>query len=117
MTGRGKGTLIVINVSRLGLRAALIRLTTKFDMETNVNNTTEPKHTAQLPVARSVCPKCKGQGWYFVNEWIGTLQGRKDCKCKGRLTHNVRVLGEEADLKAESFSLAQMPNRKHRCSI
>ena len=25
------------------------------------------------------------------------------------MAHNVRVLGEEADLKAESFSLAQMP--------
>lgn len=37
------------------------------------------------PVMRSVCPKCEGKGWYFVNEWIGTLQGRKDCSCKGKL--------------------------------
>jgi hypothetical protein len=29
-----------------------------------------------------ICPKCKGKGWYFVDEWIGSLQGRKDCKCK-----------------------------------
>ena len=28
------------------------------------------------------CPVCDGKGWYFVNEWIGSLQGRKDCKCK-----------------------------------
>jgi len=44
-----------------------------------------PQHDAKLPVIRSVCPKCKGKGWYFVNEWIGTLQGRKDCSCKGKL--------------------------------
>lgn len=29
----------------------------------------------------SICPKCQGKGWYFVNEWIETLQGRKDCIC------------------------------------
>lgn len=29
------------------------------------------------------CPKCDGKGWYFVDEWVGTLQGRKDCtNCK-----------------------------------
>ncbi len=28
-----------------------------------------------------VCVKCGGKGWYYVNEWIGTLQGRKDCNC------------------------------------
>ena len=27
------------------------------------------------------CPMCGGNGWYFVNEWIGSLQGRKDCNC------------------------------------
>lgn len=37
------------------------------------------------PVIKSVCPKCDGKGWYFVNEWIGSLQGRKDCKCKGQI--------------------------------
>lgn len=34
---------------------------------------------------RSVCQKCEGKGWYFVNEWIGTIQGRKDCICNGKL--------------------------------
>jgi len=29
-------------------------LTTKFDMETNVNNTTEPQHDAKLPVSGSL---------------------------------------------------------------
>lgn len=29
-----------------------------------------------------ICLKCNGKGWYFVNEWIGDLQGRKDCNCK-----------------------------------
>lgn len=28
-----------------------------------------------------ICPKCEGKGWYFVDEWIGTLQGRRDCSC------------------------------------
>ena len=36
-------------------------------------------------VMRTVCPQCEGKGWYYVNEWIGTLQGRKDCSCKGKL--------------------------------
>lgn len=31
---------------------------------------------------RSVCPKCEGKGWYHVDEWVGSLQGRKDCDCK-----------------------------------
>lgn len=28
------------------------------------------------------CEKCGGIGWYYVDEWIGNIQGRKDCKCK-----------------------------------
>lgn len=39
---------------------------------------------AQAHVIKSVCPKCDGKGWYFVNEWIGSLQGRKDCSCGGQ---------------------------------
>lgn len=35
-------------------------------------------------VIKSVCPVCDGKGYYFVNEWMGSLQGRKDCKCKGQ---------------------------------
>lgn len=35
-------------------------------------------------VMESVCPVCDGKGWYFVDEWIGGLQGRKDCRCKGQ---------------------------------
>jgi hypothetical protein len=27
------------------------------------------------------CSKCAGKGWYFVDEWIGPLQGRRDCAC------------------------------------
>ena len=27
------------------------------------------------------CPQCKGVGYYFVQEWIGSLQGRRDCRC------------------------------------
>lgn len=54
-------------------------------MEKKLDKTTAPQHDAKLPVMRSVCPKCKGKGWYFVNECIGTLQGRKDCSCKGKL--------------------------------
>jgi hypothetical protein len=49
------------------------------------DNTTKPQHEVKLPVSKSVCPKCEGKGWYFVNEWIGKLQGRKDCYCKGKL--------------------------------
>lgn len=52
---------------------------------TNVQDMQETLAIAKLPVMRSVCPKCEGKGWYFVDEWIGTLQGRKDCKCKGKL--------------------------------
>jgi len=33
-------------------------------------------------VMESGCPVCDGKGWYFVDEWICGLQGRKDCKCK-----------------------------------
>jgi len=54
-------------------------------MEKKLDKTTKPQYDAKLPVMRSVCPKCEGKGWYFVNEWIGTLQGRKDCNCKGKL--------------------------------
>ncbi|SFC80331.1 hypothetical protein SAMN05421780_11029 [Flexibacter flexilis DSM 6793] len=32
------------------------------------------------------CPKCNGKGWFFVNEYIGSLQGRQDCNCKKRYT-------------------------------
>ncbi len=32
----------------------------------------------------SVCTLCDNKGFYFVNEWIGSHQGRKDCKCKGQ---------------------------------
>ena len=24
------------------------------------------------------CNKCNDKGWYFVDEWFGNLQGRKD---------------------------------------
>ena len=30
----------------------------------------------------TVCPKCQGKGYYIVNEFIGNLQGRRDCNCK-----------------------------------
>ena len=30
-----------------------------------------------------VCPKCNDKGWYYVAEFIGKLQGMKDCSCKG----------------------------------
>jgi hypothetical protein len=36
---------------------------------------------AKQPTPKPTCVKCKGKGWYFVNEWIGHLQGRKDCQC------------------------------------
>ena len=36
------------------------------------------------PVMRSVCQKCERKGCYCVDEWVGPLQGRKDCKCKGK---------------------------------
>jgi hypothetical protein len=29
----------------------------------------------------TVCPKCQNKGWYYVNEFIGNLQGRRDCNC------------------------------------
>lgn len=32
----------------------------------------------------SKCNKCNDKGWYFVDEWFGNLQGRKDCSCKIR---------------------------------
>lgn len=49
-----------------------------------MSKTGKPVHEApQEPFMRSVCPKCEGKGWYFVNERIGNLQGRKDCRCKG----------------------------------
>ncbi len=35
-----------------------------------------------INLLKSFCNKCNGNGWYFVDEWIGTLQGRKDCDCK-----------------------------------
>lgn len=31
---------------------------------------------------KTVCKRCNGAGFYFVNEWIGNLQGRRDCNCK-----------------------------------
>ena len=34
-----------------------------------------------MSVARENCKACKGKGWYHVDEWIGPLQGRKDCTC------------------------------------
>jgi hypothetical protein len=34
-----------------------------------------------LTPSTSICPKCQGRGWYFVQEFFGTLQGRKDCHC------------------------------------
>ena len=33
-------------------------------------------------VFNPLCPKCHGKGWYFVDEWVGDLQGRKDCNCQ-----------------------------------
>ena len=36
---------------------------------------------AKLLTPKPTCPKCKGKGWYYVNEWIDFLQGRKDCEC------------------------------------
>lgn len=30
----------------------------------------------------TTCPKCKGKGYYYVNEFIGNLQGTRDCSCK-----------------------------------
>ena len=30
----------------------------------------------------TICPKCQGKGYYFVNEFIGNMQGRRDCNCK-----------------------------------
>jgi hypothetical protein len=38
-------------------------------------------HNSSKPIVGGSCPKCDGKGWYFVNEWIGTLQGQKDCNC------------------------------------
>ncbi len=29
----------------------------------------------------TICPKCNNKGWYYVNEFIGKLQGRRDCSC------------------------------------
>jgi hypothetical protein len=43
------------------------------------------KNNSKPIVKRSICPKCQNKGWYFVNEWIGNLQGRKDCSCKGNV--------------------------------
>jgi len=31
------------------------------------------------------CKKCDGKGWYFVDERIGNLQGRKDCDCTTKI--------------------------------
>lgn len=55
-------------------------------MKLESQNIDKPKKQPLLiaDVIKSVCPKCDGKGWYFVNEWIGSLQGRKDCKCKGQ---------------------------------
>ena len=39
-------------------------------------------HNSSKPHVGGSCPVCGGKGWYFVNEWIGILQGRKDCNCK-----------------------------------
>lgn len=39
-------------------------------MKKKLDNTTELQHDVKLPVMRSVCPKCEGKGWYFVDEWI-----------------------------------------------
>jgi hypothetical protein len=30
----------------------------------------------------TICKICTDKGWYYVNEWIGYLRGRRDCKCK-----------------------------------
>ena len=51
----------------------------------NKVNDAETQHSSphtnnELPVGS--CIKCDNKGWYFVNEWIGNLQGRKDCICK-----------------------------------
>lgn len=40
------------------------------------------KASKPKPNITIICPKCNGKGFYFVNEWIGPLQGRKDCTCK-----------------------------------
>lgn len=40
-------------------------------------------HTRTPPIkSQETCPKCDGRGWYFVDEWIGPLQGRNDCDCQ-----------------------------------
>src|SRR3990167_3586133 len=47
------------------------------------SNEAHPKKNKKVGEV-AVCPVCQGKGWYFVNERIGSLQGRKDCKCKGQ---------------------------------
>ena len=31
------------------------------------------------PIKISLCKRCKGAGWYHVDEWFMGIQGRKDC--------------------------------------
>lgn len=50
------------------------------------NNEPKPIATTSSPNAAKPhvggsCPMCGGIGWFFVNEWIGNLQGQKDCNC------------------------------------
>jgi len=47
----------------------------------NVSKSTEAGQLRQAVVVQSDCPLCEGKGWYFVDEWIGPLQGRRDCAC------------------------------------
>lgn len=40
--------------------------------------------TASIPIAPAhdpACPQCHGEGWYFVDEWLDSLQGRRGCNC------------------------------------
>ncbi len=42
------------------------------------------------------CDTCKDKGWFFVNDWIGHLQGRRDCKCgQPQILQELKNEGEE----------------------
>jgi len=44
-------------------------------------------------VFNPLCPKCQGKGWYLVPEWVGDLQGRKDCNCEIKKENDVDDYG------------------------
>lgn len=39
------------------------------------------QHVQPTALPAPSCPICHDKGWYHVDEWIGPLQGRRDCSC------------------------------------